>query len=563
MNLKHIFLLLGGLLSLSPLWGQNEIDALRHSQTGLMGTARSLGMGGAFSAAGADLSAAALNPAGLGLYRSSSLVVSPSFMQTLNRSDYLGINQTQAETNLTLPNLGLAFTELKYRNDGGERRERQQGLKSYTFAFGYHQRENYNRNAVGEGAYNPFSSISENYADLAQGIFVGDLDEQGDPFYDDLSGIAYEAFIIDAIDDSSLNRYFPAVAEGQIEQSFQIIESGRRNEWYVALGGNFGDKFYLGGSLNLQSIRYENTFNFNEVDVDNLYQFYDPVRDNFPPPGEPGFDLEIPMQEIRIVENFSTQGSGLSGQIGMIYRPVDALRLGLSAQTPTYFTLTDQYSTDIEHTFNGENADETITVPSGTFESNYTLFTPFRLTGGAMVLLKKLGFLTVDAEYVDYSSAELSSGVSSINNPDFYAFEIENQRIDELYRGVVNLRVGGEARLGVFRARAGYAYYPSPFQPIAEEYLTLDDAAEGDFRSLVGQDPADVVTPERLDGARTFFTAGAGVRQPNFFLDVSLVYQQQADKLSPYSISDPTRFQPTIVNRVSRTTFTASLGFHF
>ena len=48
---------------------QTELDALRFSQTTITGTARSLGLAGATSAMGADLSAATLNPAGLGFYR--------------------------------------------------------------------------------------------------------------------------------------------------------------------------------------------------------------------------------------------------------------------------------------------------------------------------------------------------------------------------------------------------------------------------------------------------------------------------------------------------------------
>ena len=179
-----------------------------------------------------------------------------------------------------------------------------------------------------------------------------------------------------------------------------------------------------------------------------------------------------------------------------------------------------------------------------------------------MVLLGKSGFITADAEFIDYSSAELSSGASSINNPDFFDFNVQNQRIDELYRSVVNLRVGGEARLGMFRLRAGYAYYPSPFEASAEEYLVLDSGG-ADLRQLVGQEPADVVTGATLDGSRTFFTVGAGIRQPNFFLDVSIVNQQQADKFSPYTLSDPTQYAPTIVNRVTRNTLTASMGFNF
>lgn len=552
-SLLALILILG---SLSLGWSQNEIDALRHSQQFLTGTARTLGMGGAFSAAGADLSAANLNPAGLGVYRGSSFVVSPAFSIVNTQSELLDRNQNQSATQLSLPSLGAAFTNLVYYDDGEKRYEQQSGLKSYTFAFGYNQLENYRRNAVATGAYNPYSSITQSFADQAQGIPFDAL-----PF-DSYPELAFQTFMIDTIANRGGTEYFPAYSQGQIEQTFQLEESGRRNEWYAAVGGNFGDKFFLGASVNLQTVRYTNTFNFNETDVDNLYEAYDPNQDNFPGPDEPGFDLEIPSNFLRFTDEFTTRGSGLGGRIGMIYRPVDALRVSFAAQTPTYLSLTDEFSTTVTHNFFDGQQNTESSLESELAEYSYSLFTPYRLTGGLMVLIKKAGFLTADVEYVDYSAAELSSGVSSINNPNFYDFDRENTRIESLYRGVLNLRVGGEARLGMFRLRAGYAYYPSPFMPEGEEYVRLN-AEGGDFRQLVGVEPGSVITPETLDGARSFLTFGAGIRQPNFFLDVSLVNQRQADKFSPYSLADPNAFQPTIVNRVTRNTLTASMGFNF
>ncbi len=545
------------ILCSGSLFAQNEIDALRHSQTSLIGTARAQGMGGAFSAAGGDLTSATLNPAGLGVFRSSSFVVTPGFQSVTTRSDFLDQNQSAASIGLSLPSIGMAFNTLNYYDNGETREELNRGLKSYTFAIGFNQLENYRRNAVVTGGYNPYSSISELAAQNAQGTPFTQL-----PF-DFFEELAFQTFVIDTVAGSGGTEYFPAVSQGQIEQSFQLEESGRRNEWYAAIGGNFGDKLYLGGSVNLQTVRYSTTFNFNETDVDGLYEVYDPFMDNFPPPGEPGFDLEIPTTEIRFTDEFTTRGSGISGRVGMIYRPIDAIRIGFSAQTPTYLSLTDQFSSTLTHTYAAGASDTTASLASELAQYDYSLFTPYRLTGGLMLLLNKSGFITVDVEYVDYSASELSSGVSNINDPNFYSFSPENQRIDDLYRSVVNLRAGAELRFNTLRIRGGYAYYPSPMVASAEEYLSLDNVGGSDFRSLVGVAAADAISPERLSAARTFLTFGLGVRQPNFFFDVSLVNQRQAEKFSPYTLEDPTLFQPTIVNRVTRTTINATLGFNY
>lgn len=66
--MKKLILLGALLLSLSS-YSQGVIDAYRFSQTDLLGTARSMGMGGAMGAIGNDVSAIAINPAGIGTYR--------------------------------------------------------------------------------------------------------------------------------------------------------------------------------------------------------------------------------------------------------------------------------------------------------------------------------------------------------------------------------------------------------------------------------------------------------------------------------------------------------------
>ena len=76
----RIIFLAGGVcgLSYSFVAAQNEVDAARYSSFTSGGTARSLGMAGAFSAVGADLSSTWLNPAGLALYRRSEIAFTPT-----------------------------------------------------------------------------------------------------------------------------------------------------------------------------------------------------------------------------------------------------------------------------------------------------------------------------------------------------------------------------------------------------------------------------------------------------------------------------------------------------
>lgn len=53
---------------------QSAIEALKLTDTDLLGTARFVSMGGAFTALGGDISTLSQNPAGIGVYRTNEVV---------------------------------------------------------------------------------------------------------------------------------------------------------------------------------------------------------------------------------------------------------------------------------------------------------------------------------------------------------------------------------------------------------------------------------------------------------------------------------------------------------
>ena len=63
---------------------QSQYEALQFMGNELNGTARFVGMGGAMSSLGADLSTMSTNPAGIGMYRSHDVAVSFGFNNTSN-----------------------------------------------------------------------------------------------------------------------------------------------------------------------------------------------------------------------------------------------------------------------------------------------------------------------------------------------------------------------------------------------------------------------------------------------------------------------------------------------
>ena len=69
---------------------QNANDALRFSTFDVMGTGRFVGVGGALGALGTEFSVLSTNPAGLALYRSSEVVVTPSVVLSNTNSKLEG-----------------------------------------------------------------------------------------------------------------------------------------------------------------------------------------------------------------------------------------------------------------------------------------------------------------------------------------------------------------------------------------------------------------------------------------------------------------------------------------
>src|ERR1700761_970142 len=74
-------------------------DALRASWTTPGGTAREQAIGGAMGSIGGDLSAAFVNPAGLGLYKTNEFVLSPGWHFQTDKSTYLNTHARGPNSN--------------------------------------------------------------------------------------------------------------------------------------------------------------------------------------------------------------------------------------------------------------------------------------------------------------------------------------------------------------------------------------------------------------------------------------------------------------------------------
>ena len=93
MKCKYIFFLLL-LATATTTQAQNPEDALRTSWFTQNGTARMMAIGGAMGSLGGDITANHVNPAGLGLFKTREIVITPGFALNNNRFNSRGTDSS-------------------------------------------------------------------------------------------------------------------------------------------------------------------------------------------------------------------------------------------------------------------------------------------------------------------------------------------------------------------------------------------------------------------------------------------------------------------------------------
>ncbi|HBQ82368.1 MAG: hypothetical protein A2X05_07885 [Bacteroidetes bacterium GWE2_41_25] len=432
--MKKTYLIIVSVLFLSGIIrAQNLDDALRYSQVFYSGTARFNSMGGAFTALGADLSSLSQNPAGLGVFRSSELSLTPQLNYIRSTTDFSGIT-TDYLYNFSLNQGGFVSNIIS--------KEGTTGLISLNFGYSFNKTNNLNQNVMVSGINNS-SSIADSWAGYSEGTFYSDLEGA--------EGIAYDAWIIDTITGSGGNSYGtvfsnygdnpPSRYGHDVRRS--TIYDGYLGEHAMSFGGNYSNKIYFGATFGINTLRYSSYFEHVETANSSM-------------PSE--------FKSMDYIDYFEDRGTGFTFKFGLIARPVEMLRIGVAFHTPTYYKIDEYFYEDISSKFTDGGSYQAHNEP---LRFNYALNTPFRFLSGVALQIQKFGVISADYEYVDYSAAYF------FQTGDGYNYSDKNNDIREAYKATSNFRVGGEFRYNKFYLRSGYGYYGKAFKP-AEENADLD-----------------------------------------------------------------------------------------
>lgn len=414
--MKKILTIVAVLLLQMSAFAQGVDDANLFSQAYYQGTAKALGMGNAMGAVGGDMTAVCINPAGMGIYRSSELTTSLNFLDNYSTSTYYGDKKSDNMFRLSIPNLGFVLAK---------ERSNYKGLRYTQFGVGLTRTNDFNMctNAMG---INPSSSMVDNY--LAR-MYDYSVDELQDAFPYDIYP-AWRTNLVDLYDDEEGAYYGSPVPQGNIWQGQESEFRGRSEAWTFAGSANFFDKLFIGASVDLTHIKRFGTKVFKESRVEGT---------------------ETEFNQWSFTEDLSSTGWGGNIKVGFIYHATSWLRFGAAFHSPTLYAFSEQWQTTTETEINYV-VNKSLS-PEANYE--YTFISPLKCLGSLAFVVGQQGMISLDVEYLNYGAARFRAS-------DF-DYSPTNGSIKENLGHTANFRLGTEWYVGGTYLRFGTAYYGSPF----------------------------------------------------------------------------------------------------
>lgn len=443
---------------------------------GNYGTARSQAMGGAFTALGGDLSNTYINPAGLGFYNRSEFSGTFNLMGNNTTANYIGTNTSERRSPLDLGQLGVVFSS----KGTGTR------IKRGNFGISYSTLASFS-NTYSFNGLNTSTSIADGFAELANNNSPIPSPQKLEDDHNAANGVsptgfgmAYMAYLIEY--DSESKKYYPLELSLPIRQEGQVFKTGNLGQINLAYGANFDDRTYVGASLGIQTLTYSAETKFDE--------FFD----------------NNPTQNSRLYyENLlNVRGTGANLALGVIHRLNDNFNIGFNVTTPTLMRVTDTFEQ-----FAGSLEAKLVPVwtnkVTGIDELVYRISSPLKASLGVSTFLpNKIGVVSVEAEYVGYAGMNLKDKNSAQWSSS------QNNSIQNDFRNVVNLKAGAEVRAGIGRFRAGLNFINDPLKN-ASDFNVKKNLVVGSL--------------------------GAGIRNSNFFADLSVSVSKTTEAYNPYVLS--------------------------
>lgn len=433
------------LLTAATAVAQNAYDLEKLLGSDLNGTARFVGMGGAMSALGGDISVIGTNPAGTAIYRSNDIAVSFGFNSTSTSSTFHGTSMSEDRTRASFDQVGFVYSNKIGNNTS---------LRYVNFGFNYHKSKNFNHLFSAGGALDNLSQsyqLAQNLSDyrLTETEFddILDTDNPYTKYWNELPVLGIMGVrtgVVDWFDG-------PLGWDGY-GNNFFSKQTGGINQYDFNVSFNIEDRIYLGATLGVYDVDYKRYTSYTE----NLNDDYG--DDNG------GYTLD---------NFYRLEGTGIDLKLGIIVRPLEdsPFRIGLAVHTPTWYDLRESYdatlSSDIYHFDEAYRQTLSDFLHPDYLTYDYDVTTPWKFNLSAGTTLGGLVAVGAEYEYQDYASAKPK---------DVDGYELEGARasIKECLKSVHTFRLGMEARVvPEFCIRAGYNYTSAAFSKNAYNALAV------------------------------------------------------------------------------------------
>lgn len=494
---------------------QSPVQADALSQNELRGTARFMGMGGAFTALGGDLSTLGQNPAGIGVYTRSDVGITLDINMRGYKTETAAATYKDNQTKAFVNNLAYIGA---MNLDGA--------LRTFNWGVSYGRKVSFDH--ITRGYNNPVQNSLTNYiAAFSGGYSEADLGfgNNYNPYLDSgcdwLSILAYNSYMINPSNGTS-NSYQGLYLPGQTvsDAMYTVRESGYVDEYNIDLGGNVSDLVYWGVGVGISDISY-----FRYTDYSESMENGRIVSGNYLVRGNAGYNL---------YNDNHIWGSGWNLKLGLIVRPINELRIGLAVHTPTWYSLNHNYKGYTDYSYYNPNAAEVsgqnpLQGGEETDMASYTskLNSPWRLMLGVAGVIDNRAIISVDYERMFYNS--MTTKRQNFN--DYYytgyvSADDVNDAIGQYYQGANIVRVGLEYRVTPqFSVRLGYN---------AQTSNVTKDAADGMYEVMTtGTDPS-----YSFGKTTQYISAGIGYRYKAWYVDAAYVYKNRKSTFHAYTDFD-------------------------
>lgn len=484
-------------LAISTVSAQSLTEAVRLGTTDIGGTARYRAMGGAFGALGGDLSCMGDNPAGMAIYRGTSeFALTPHLTMSNSTTSFNGANSTEAnKTQFALSNLGVVFSFMSEDWDN---------LINFNLGLGFQRKADVFRRYKSNIA--PSTRFDEYICGLYNASYSAGLDEKDmDPL--PWLGNPKRAWTYDYNPYASGNADYvvPAIDPSLgASQSLDVTEKTRMDEYQISGSFNFGDTFYAGMTIGVIDLN-----SHIESNLDERYHTPDNTYLNY--------------------ENWEeSRGTGFNMKFGVMYRPIDELRLGLAVHTPTWYNVKETYGGRMYTESNYKQPSYEYGEPW-----EYTLRTPWEVQASAATVLAKRLILSAEFDWRFTNTMRYSQSRDYLLSGGDSFFNLSNNTIEDYTRTQVTMKFGAEFRLTkALSLRAGYANITSPYK---------NEALNGTANS---QDPIRYAETQydlyyngtKVDyntlGAQQYVSAGLGYRNGSWGIDLTYVLRTREGKMA-------------------------------